>query len=70
MVSQVLELTPSSAGWYYAAPSTPVAWTRVPRPAPPPPAVVLLPDLSRTIGYGPDGRLRKATARPRLWLLV
>ena len=70
MVSQVLELTPSSAGWYYAPASTPVAWTRPPRPSPPPPTIVQLPDLSGTFGYGPDGRLRKATARPRLWLLV
>jgi hypothetical protein len=70
MVSQVIELTPSSAGWYYAPASSPVAWTRTPRPSPSPPTVVQLPDLSGLLGYGPDGRLRKATPRPRVWFLV
>jgi hypothetical protein len=70
MLVQVLELTPSTAGWYYAPAAAPVAVPRPPRAAPPPATILQLPDLPGTLGYGPDGRLRKATARPRVWLLA
>lgn len=70
MLVQVLELTPSTAGWYYAPPAVAVAVPRPPRRASPSPSIVQLPDLPGTLGYGPDGRLRKATARPSIWLLA
>ncbi len=71
MSVQVLELTPSTSGWYFASAA---AWrgrlaepriTRAPRP--PEPELDAAPAL---LGYGPDGRLRSSSPRPRLWFLA
>jgi hypothetical protein len=70
MVSQVLELTPSMAGWYFAAPSTP---RLLGREALPPPALhspSIAPVDPVCLGYGADGRPRLASARPRIWFLA
>ncbi len=70
MVAQVLELRPSAAGWYY--PHIPPAADLTPSLQIPRPATLSAPGIENPIvwGYGPDGRLRLAAPRPRLWLLA
>ena len=71
MTVQVLELTPSTSGWYFASAA---AWRG--RLAAPRSVAVARPpegDLDPTpavLGYGPDGRLRSSPPRPRIWFLA
>ncbi len=70
MVAQVLELSPSGTGWYYAhRPLAETATRRVYTPASPPAADVNPPALS-VVGYGPDGRIRLVSPRPRISFLA
>lgn len=73
MFTAVLDLTPSSAGWYYAGAGRSQAVSRRERPSAPAAALTAAPAESPSpsmLGYGPDGRLRRSSPSPRLWLLV
>jgi len=70
MTGQVLDLTPSATGWYYPQlwlPAPPVSGAQLSAPAPR--SIPVMTEVA-TVGYGPDGRIRRVSARPRLWLLA
>ncbi len=72
MVSQVLELSSSPAGWYWPYTSAPAPVEPAPaipsvRPAPP---QVSEPEETAAWLYGPDGRLRQPLSRPRISILA
>ena len=70
MVAQILELSPSGAGWYYAhRPLAEAPIRRAYTPVLPRPVDINPPDLA-DIGYGPDGRVRLASSPPRIWFLA
>ena len=65
MVTQVLDLTPSMTGWYFASASVP---RLQPRDTQSPPIADCSggdPLEAVCLGYGPDGRVRVASARSR-----
>ena len=70
MVPQVLELTPSMAGWYFAAAARPQLLGREALPPPPSYSPSVAPIDPACLGYGADGRPRLASARPRIWFLA
>ncbi|HTX55356.1 MAG TPA: hypothetical protein VMD08_18280 [Candidatus Baltobacteraceae bacterium] len=70
MTVQVLELTPSTSGWYFASAA---AWRGrlfAPRLVTPRLPDAELDPAPALLGYGPDGRLRPTPARPRVWFLA
>jgi hypothetical protein len=69
MLGPILELRPSTAGWYFPADVAPARTMAAPGPrakTPVPPD----PGAGAFLGYGPDGRLRRAAPRSRLSLLA
>lgn len=69
-MASVLEMTPSTRGWYYASPRGPDVSRTDPRLSWPPsrPGEGLVD--AAVMAYGPDARIRLAPARPRIWLLA
>ena len=70
MIASVLELSPSPAGWYFAHRLVASAPIRQARPTPSVAEADSIPGEVAILGYGPDGRLRLAAPRPRIWFLA
>jgi len=70
MVAQVIDLTPSMTGWYYASVSPAHFQAREARPTPRTTPIPVAPADPVCLGYGPDGRPRLASVRPRVWYLA
>jgi hypothetical protein len=69
MIAQVLDLTPSMTGWYYASVSQRYLQAHEARPNPRTTPIPVAPADPVCLGYGPDGRPRLASTRPRVWYL-
>jgi hypothetical protein len=70
MVAEVLDLTPSMTGWYYASVFRPQFQAREARPTQRTTPIPVAPADPVCLGYGADGRPRSASLRPRIWYLA